>query len=435
MEQKSIIYKIFAGIVITIVTSLFFFPVNFTFFPSVNSKMALAGLGLIWFFIKIAEGNRAELAKDLFISSLLAISVSFAGLLSVLINNTSDMTYASYIISMWVWLGAAYFCVNTIRLFHGKATIQLVANYLIAVCVFQCVSAVLIQFTPFFSYVANTFISDFSGIASMNEIIEMKRMYGFGAALDVAGSRFASVLVMIGALLTGKEKDRPSWEVPIYIISYLFILVVGCMIGRTTIVGFVVSIVIWLSNFKLHQFVPRTLHVIRWFISIVIAFVLLAVYLYNTNPIIRKDLRFAFEGFFALVEDGYWHTNSNDRLDNMYIFPDNTKTWLIGDGYFDSPHKTNPYYVGNNPTEYYKGTDVGYCRFIFYFGIFGLLLFSAFIVVVGFFCSRNNPKYNLMFMALVAINFIVWFKVSTDVFLVFAPFLCLTKEEELATEE
>lgn len=62
----------------------------------------------------------------------------------------------------------------------------------------------------------------------------------------------------------------------------------------------------------------------------------------------------------------------------MYVFPDNLKTWIIGDGYFSNPYNTDPFYIGTRSRGYYMGTDVGYLRFIFYFGLIGLSAFIAF---------------------------------------------------------
>ena len=88
------------------------------------------------------------------------------------------------------------------------------------------------------------------------------------------------------------------------------------------------------------------------------------VYFYRTNPTFYENLRFGFEGFFSLVENGEWEVRSNSQLMSMWIWPDNPMTWLIGDGYFNNPINSNPYYIGPASTDYYMGTDVGYCRFI-----------------------------------------------------------------------
>ena len=142
----------------------------------------------------------------------------------------------------------------------------------------------------------------------------------------------------------------------------------------------------------------------------------------------RENIRFAFEGFFNLVEKGSWDVHSNNILYNMYVFPETLKTWLIGDGYFENP-TSDPTYVGYMWKGFYMGTDVGYLRFIFYFGLVGLFFFSVFMCLVYKTCVKKFKDYNILFLLLLILNFFIWFKVSTDIFLVFAPFLCISKEE------
>lgn len=43
---------------------------------------------------------------------------------------------------------------------------------------------------------------------------------------------------------------------------------------------------------------------------------------------------------------------------------------------------------------------------------------------------KNLPKYKMLFFMLLLLNMILWFKVSTDIFLVFAPFLLITEEDD-----
>ena len=76
------------------------------------------------------------------------------------------------------------------------------------------------------------------------------------------------------------------------------------------------------------------------------------------------------------------------------------------------------------------GTDVGYLRFIFYFGTIGLLAFSAFMNYAAKLCARNLPHYKVLFRMLLISNFVIWLKVSTDIFLVFALFICVANMYE-----
>ena len=113
----------------------------------------------------------------------------------------------------------------------------------------------------------------------------------------------------------------------------------------------------------------------------------------------------------------------------MIVWPDNMKTWLIGDGYFNGPSSTDPYYVGPVNFGFYKWTDIGYLRFIFYFGVVGLLTFIIYFFKVAFTCISRLKKYRDLFVLFLLFNFVLWFKVATDIFLVFALFLCISKEE------
>lgn len=176
-------------------------------------------------------------------------------------------------------------------------------------------------------------------------------------------------------------------------------------------------------------------HIYVWFAGILVAMILLISYGYSTNLAFRENLRFGFEGFFSFVEEGKWDVHSNEMLRNMYIFPDNLKTWIIGDGYFDNPCDTDPYYTGHRWVGYYQNTDVGYLRFIYYFGVAGLIAFSLFMIKTGKVCMNRFTSYRSLFFVILLLNFIVWFKVSTDIFLVFALFLCLGKDDEQIAEQ
>lgn len=150
------------------------------------------------------------------------------------------------------------------------------------------------------------------------------------------------------------------------------------------------------------------------------------IYLYNYDIGFRSNIRFGFEGFFSLFETGKWQTGSNDILFNhMIVFPDNLKTWLIGDGYAANP-TYDTYYIGEEYHGFYKGTDIGYIRFLFYFGIMGCALLIGFICTTAVACMKRFPNYSIIFLLVLLVNLIEWVKVSTDLFSVFAPFICIS---------
>ena len=257
------------------------------------------------------------------------------------------------------------------------------------------------------------------------------RLYGIGASLDVGGMRFAAVLTIIVYLcLVPLEKVSISRMI-LYIMCFLIISVVGNMIGRSTTIGIVVSIFIAigisLRNWRTSSNVTMFWRV---FLILLVVFVPVLVVLYNVNPVIAGNIRFAFEGFFSLVEVGRWEVHSNEILRNMIVFPDNARTWFIGDGYIENPYHVDPYYTGPRTGGYYMGTDVGYLRFLFYFGICGTVAFISYMFVAAQICVRRFESSKILMYGVLAINYIIWFKVASDLYLLLALFLCVPADKE-----
>ena len=388
--------------------------------------MAMAGLGLVILGIQLGKSRDSLIGKDFFVLSFFALAVSLISYIAVSLNDTYDYTYVSYVISMWVWLGGAYVVISLIRKVHNVASVEFVCHYLIAVCVAQCAIAMLMDSLPSVKAFVDSFLGGTEGYMGKNE----SRLYGIGAALDVAGTRFSAALVMIAYLMAKNNEDGYKFRRLLYIISFLIIAIVGNMMARTTTLGVILSLLYWVyvsEIYKLNMSSKYT-YIWRWFLGAMIVGFPALVYLYLTNQNFYENIRFGFEGFFSLAETGSWEVSSNDILKNMYVFPDNFKTWVIGDGYIVNP-KDTPYYTGPIFNGYYMGTDVGYLRFIFYFGLTGLIAFISYIYKSANICIQRFGRWKDLFVLFLLINFVVWFKVATDIFLVFAIFLCVNKDE------
>ena len=404
-----------------ILVSFFFFPFEFAALPGVNTKMMLAVLGLVFIAIDLIRRRSFTIPKEFLLLIALASAVSLASLLSVALNQTPDNTYATYIISFSVWLSAAYAVCRLIRAVHGRIDVPLTLNYLAAVCVFQCAVALLIDgVAPVRRFVDSTFL------LSQELMHGIDRLYGIGAELDVAGARFSAVLVAIAFYLSGFSDSLKPFTRICYIIALLFISIIGCMIARTTLVGVIIGLATILAGLVLapkSQAKGSGREVALSWIGILLAGIVLCIVLYDTDPRARKLFRFGFEGFFSLVENGHWEISSTEKLKTMVVFPEKVHTWIIGDGYFlNSRYDVN--YLGDATDQgYYMGTDVGYLRFIFYFGIVGLIPMVGVIVYSALVCMRRFRQEWLLFLLALLVGLTVWMKVSTDIFLFFALFL------------
>lgn len=404
--------------------SFYMFPFSFTFFPVGNTKIYLAVLGVLMFaFDRISKNNGPIVSRTMLNVSLAAIGVSLAGVLSLAYNGATDFTYAQYVILMWVWVGAAYFVVKCIDHVHGKVTLELVALYFVGVCVAQCLFALMNEFIPAFKNIVDAFVEQ--GTENLNEL---DRMYGIGASLDTAGSRFACALILLGYLMVKHYDD--SKQMLAYVVTYLFIVVAGNMVARTTLAGVVIAFCYFI--YELSQGKGKAVsRVFGYFGIMLLVAVPIVGYLYATSPEVNKLIQFAFEYAFNFFEEGSLETGSTNELLAMWTYvPTELKTWIIGDGYFLSPFASNPYYIGPGTDRglYYMGTDVGYLRFIYYFGLIGLLAFMWFFVCCTRECMKKFPADKALFVMLLAMNLILWAKVSTDVFFIFALFLMVDTE-------
>lgn len=434
------IWKLIGMILVMFVVSMFFFPFFFSAFPAQNTKNMMAAVGIVFIFMTLVYKREFSLPRGVLVLLILSVIVSVVALSSITYNQTSDDSYVTYFRAAIIWLCASYVACFAIFWLHKRIDVQLVLNYLIAACLFQCAMALLIDFIPAVkSFVDNHFLQ------GQDVLTEIGRLYGIGAALDVAGSRFSTVLIGIAVLVDQKKNDFSMTTLLVYITSFIIISVIGNMIARTTLIGMGIGL-----GYLVFRQIQSVLHQShdggdRKILSMwVIAFGMLlpvAVFFYNTSEQFYDLIRFGFEGFFSLVETGKWDVASTNTLQTMVVFPEDFRTWIIGDGYFDNPNLDANYFGYDPAGGYYMGTDIGYLLFIFYFGMIGLVVFSSVIIYAAYLCADSFPEYKTMFWLVCLTNFIIWFKVATDLFLFFCLFICASiirdtfQEEEEGTPE
>ncbi len=339
-------------------------------------------------------------------------------------NNNIDGAYTTYILSALTWLGAAYAVAQLIKMRHGEANFTNITYYLAAVCVAQCILALLIENIPEFKVEVDNYV-----VQGQEFFDQVNRLYGIGAALDPAGIRFAVVLLMITQVIIQNTKHN-SDKTSVYslLIAFFAIAVMGNMIARTTSTGLALSVILFIVNAPILRPSIETqyLKLLRMF-SIVLAIVLVVViFLYNTNPTVRDFVRFAFEGFFKYAETGEFTTGSTEVLETMWVWPapEDIKTWIIGTGDF---------------IRFGFVSDVGYCRLIMYCGIVGFSAFALLHIYSGLAMMKLSQGFKLFFLLLIALSFIIWAKVATDLFQFYALLYCLdqinSSEEKSSFDE
>ena len=269
--------------VVAIIVDLFYFPLGLLFMPSLTTKTVMAVIGLVLLLSRQAIGNKLDVNREVYTLVGWATIVSLAGFVSVTFNDTPDYTYVTYVISMLVWASAAYLVCECIKIVHGYISFELIGNYLIVVCVVQCILALLIDFNTTVRAFAISIMGPQDWIESVN------RLYGIGAALDTAGIRFSVVLIIIAFMLSRMESSASKMYMWTYLFVFILITIIGNMIARTTTVGLVLGIayLMYVSEFYKFRIVTSQRKVWKGMIICLCLSLPVFIYYYHTNVAFR----------------------------------------------------------------------------------------------------------------------------------------------------
>lgn len=413
--------KFLLGFFLITMVSFYVFPISFTFLPqAVNSKILVAVFGVFAFTFESIRKKAMRFPEPIIFSALLAALFSVWCLYSVIAANTYDMVYATYIISYLTWIFGAYGVYGALRLAYDNVDLEILTRYLALVGVAQCIAAVVIDNNAAFASFVDRFVD-----MGQEFFKKGNRLYGIGAALDPAGIRFSVILIMIAHQFSTNPNVRATRLYQATDLgAFAIIVVIGAVISRTTLVGAGMGLAyIVISLFRMRKGGFITTSMVRmffWFFIVMLIIVGTSIYFYRTSDTFQSYLRFGFEAFFNWVETGEFRTNSTDILESMWVWPDNLETWLIGRGTFG---------VFDNDT------DIGYCNFTLYCGLIGLIIFSVFFIYCHTVQIRKFRHFELAAWMLVALTFIVWIKVATDIFFIDALLFCIVGDYEGEEEE
>lgn len=411
------IIQIFMVLLTGLIMSFYFHPVFFTAYPVYNTKVMLAVFGGGMLVFNTIRTKDYALSKGLLYALMIAGLFALVNYISLIINDSDDYSYTSYPASALVWIVGAYGAITFIRWTHKKVTIELVVRYLAGGAAFHSILSQLIDRNES----VKNFITSIFFVSSDME--EMRRLYSFGVGLDPSGVRFAVILIMIAGVLTLSRVVKKSIGLMVfYFLCFVIISVLGNIISRTTTVGMGLGLFIFAISTGLYKFVIKVsrIKIMRVFGIMLAIGIPTVIYYYNVNDSFRDQIEYGFEGFFSLFESGEFQTSSTDELSTMWVWPQDTQTWVIGSGLFLSKSSDFTYF-----------SDIGYCRFIFYSGLIGFTVFGLYFVYNAIYFAIRYPRYRYIFLLMIVVTFVVWTKVATDIFQLYALFYAFTDEEEL----
>lgn len=387
---------------------------EFFFIPSSNNTF----FGMLGFmFFLFAQKDRKRILSNISIttSPLIRAVIPFVivAVTAIMANMSFDLRYVKYIITLFFAFWASYLIAAVSYRAYGRFDIDIFIKYLLSAEMIYVVVSVLMFFNSNFSALALSFLKMDTIMEIAVERTSGLRILGFGATFFTSGIMNGFILILMAFYMVQNKNKFSSLKTILFYTIYILITVVGMMMARTALVGSAMGLaIIGLNLVKDPKALIRTV----FMIVLVIAAILFALVKLSEDFAEQLEtlFEFAFEMFFNLAESGSLSTGSTDTLMTMYdAIPTTFKSWIIGDAKWDTA------------TGYYKGTDVGYLRSIWYFGIVGMgtLLYYYYRTLKIIFVERNTgiERPWLLMLTLFAYVVILNFKGPADLFFYVIP--------------
>lgn len=380
---------------------LYLFPVFISFSPLPNDRiLQLFGI-LLLLATPILRGhifNNKNIYKIVVLSFFVLILASLAQFRNVL---GVDFYLIKESTNVIFYFFSSYFIVFVLKENIEKFGLVSLFDYIVVAFLIQAFISFLFFFnsdlfelyTNFLKAETNQGLLDRTGLLN-------KRFIGIGSAFfsGVIKYGFALLILTVLPYLPGSFICRNKYT---YGFSYLIILIAGIMTGRFFFVAIFVNLIFFILLQNKNPF--RGLLKLAKIVLISIP-VFLLIYLIAQNFIegdrLEIIVNFVFEIFINFLENGELGTSSSDATISMYVFPDNINTWLFGDGQILLENGS-----------YYMGSDVGYVRLIFYFGlistfIYFIIQFLYFRLLKNLTDDRNiKILFSMMFLWILLLNF------------------------------
>lgn len=409
----SIVY-IFRGIILVFLFFIYIYAIHFSVLPF-NCNIVLGGISLFLFLFNCYKKQTIVVSKTFFLVLLSFFLIIIVSLISIICNGTSDIWFIKYVFINITTLFAAGLIMRCLSKVYKDVSIEVFVRYFTLAVVLQMILSLFIYFSPDIMDVVRNILAYSKLAESTIDRTEGGRLIGFGTQFFDAGIVNCFTLILIAFVL--KKSRLKFTSICFYVISFLLIFITGMMLARTTIIGFIIGCMILLYKSKLFRLVISS-RVITIGCSVIFFVTILVLILVILPFEIWSQLSVIFDFGFELLENlflaGDVSTRSTDVMFKMYIFPDNTSTWLIGDGYWSDPFQENIYYMS---------TDIGYCRMLFYFGVTGLVIdiLSHFILLHQVY--RKNTDCKILVIAFFVLFLVLNMKGITSLAFLLFPFL------------
>lgn len=382
-----------------------FYPEKYSFFP-VSTIWIFIAIALLFSIVYFAQHHIWREIKSLFICGL---AIFFIGVISSqIINRGGDIILAKRGIQIVSYsLFGLWLSFLMIKAYKEASVLKLL-EILINLALVQAIISFVFLLSPSIADYYRSFVIIDESALSVIETQSVFRLVGIG------DMRYATAAVNYGFMIWAVLLLRHHHYGMVGSSNWYSLLVItifslaGILSGRTFFILLAITIpyVFCLKEGNIKKSVKELISV--FFPVLIIGFVAF-IYLFASN---EQLVSWAFELFINFGDGGKLESESTNQLKDMYIFPSDLKTWLFGDG------KTV-----NDSGGFYMGSDVGYIRSIFYWGIIGtcIYLYIQYYMVRMATINNFNKQFRVFLYFLFIFFLVYWLK---DLFSI-EKYICL----------
>lgn len=342
------------------------------------------------------------------------------GMAVTLLNEAADFNMMGFS-RLFTGVISSTFIMHFIKLSESKFTEFTVIKWIVYVAIFESIIVLLAFFSPTFHEFILILCGGTSQYADRLSVLSSFRGIGwtFAQYSDFAVCQGISFLCMV--VISLHTLHSSFTQKSIIFISFILLIISGFLIGRTFQFILVISFIYYLwyiykiyglfKCFKIIIFVTFTLS-----ISIYLLLNIL------NNHTSNETLDWTFEFLKNFGESDKLRSDSTDELYQMWFLPQSDKTLLFGDGRY--------LILDSNLT--YSGSDVGFVNSIYYWGIFGSILYYYCICKVFYYSYKEASSIIIKGLS-VAMLFTIIIYNTKGVGNAF-PYSCLLLEGVLTTQ-
>jgi len=387
--RKIPFYPFFLKILLFLALFSYFYPVKFKVAP-ISSAMIFQLIGLFLFLWKICV--KGKLNKKIIIFYGYGILIFFIGIFStVVFNDAYQFEYAlTKGIYIFFYSFGAYLIVFLMKRLSNTFSFYTILEWMIYISLVQAfISFAFFFFPNIFEIYKNFVVLDEKSEAKAT-ILNAFRLIGVGTMYATAAVQYG--MVMWGTILLYKQEGS-FFSKHIFFCSSLICLfcIAGIFSGRTFFVILLMTVfyIFFLNGTK--KAFTSFKDFFKLFLPVSFIGALIVFYLFSNN---EKMMDWAFELFFN-SDNKLMESKSMNDLSEMYLFPDNIKTWLIGDGRSSA--------AGGG---FYMHSDVGYIRSLFYWGLIGTVTY--YFINYKFYTILKNMVSNI-YIRKYFLTILLWF--------------------------